>query len=94
MSIFVANGPRVTDPRSHAAGSDEVTDMRTHSRRTWPLFLAVAVLVLLGAFVFHGVVAVVLEIVAFVGVLAAAIYALTGEKVQDGAGGIAGGTGF
>jgi hypothetical protein len=68
--------------------------MRTHSRRTWPLFLAVAVLAALGLFVFDGIAAGVMLLVAFVGVIFTAIYGLAGEKVQDGAGGIAGGTSF
>jgi hypothetical protein len=68
--------------------------MRTHSRRTWPLFLAVAVVAALGAFVLHGVAAALVLFAAWLGLLGAGIYALAGEKVQDGAGGIAGGTSF
>ena len=68
--------------------------MRTHSRRIWPLFLAVAVLAALGLFVFDGIAAGVILLVAFVGVILTAIYGLAGETVQDGAGGIAGGTSF
>ena len=68
--------------------------MRTHSRRTWPLFLAVVILALLGIFVVHGVAAGVLLFGAFLGLLGASIYALAGEDVQDGCGGIAGGTSF
>jgi hypothetical protein len=68
--------------------------MRTHSRKTWPLFLGVAVLALLGLFVLHGVAAGVLLFVAYLGVLGTCIYALAGESVQDGCGGIAGGTSF
>ena len=68
--------------------------MRTHSRRTWPLFVVVVVLALLGIFVVHGVAGGVLLFVAFIGLLGASIYALAGEDVQDGCGGIAGGTSF
>jgi hypothetical protein len=68
--------------------------MRTHSRRIWPLFLAVAVLAALGLFVFDGIAAGVILLVAFIGAIFTAIYGLAGEKVQDGAGGIAGGTSF
>ena len=66
--------------------------MRTHSRKTWPLFLAVVVIAALGAFVFDGVLSALLLLLAFLSLLGTAIYALAGEKVQDGAGGIAGGT--
>ncbi len=68
--------------------------MRTHSRRTWPLFLADAALAGLGLFVLHGVAAGVILLVALLGLIGTAIYALAGEEVQDGLGGIAGGTGF
>jgi hypothetical protein len=68
--------------------------MRTHSRRTWPLFLAVAVVAALALFVVHGVASGVLLFVAFIGLLGTCIYALAGEDVQDGCGGIAGGTSF
>jgi hypothetical protein len=68
--------------------------MRTHSRRTWPVFLAVIALAAIGVFVLHGVAAALVLFVAWLGLLGAAIYALKGEKVQDGLGGIAGGTGF
>jgi hypothetical protein len=68
--------------------------MRTHSRRLWPLFLADAVLAALGLFVLHGVAAGVVLFVTFLTVIGTAIYGLAGEKVQDGAGGIAGGTNF
>jgi hypothetical protein len=68
--------------------------MRTHSRRTWPLFLAVAVLALLGLFVVHGIAGGVLLLGAVIGVLCGSIYALAGENVNDGAGGIGGGTSF
>jgi hypothetical protein len=68
--------------------------MRTHSRKTWPLFLAVAVLAVLGLFVLHGIAAGVILLVAFLGLLGTAIYALAGETVKDGLGGIGGGTSF
>jgi hypothetical protein len=68
--------------------------MRTHSRKTWPLFLADAVLALLGLFVLHGIAAGVVLLVALLGLIGASVYALAGEKVQDGLGGIAGGTRF
>ena len=68
--------------------------MRTHSRTTWPLFAAVALVAALGLFVLHGVTAGVVlfaDLLAFIGV---AVYALAGEDVNDGCGGIAGGTSF
>jgi hypothetical protein len=68
--------------------------MRTHSRRTWPLFLAVIVVALLGLFAVDGIAAGVLLFGTFLGLLGTCIYALAGEEVQDGCGGIAGGTGF
>lgn len=68
--------------------------MRTHSRRTWPVFLGVAVLALLGLFILHGAAAGIVLFAALIGVIGAAIYALAGEKVQDGCGGIGGGTSF
>ena len=68
--------------------------MRTHSRKIWPPFLAVALLGLLAVFVLDGVAAGVVSFVALIGLLGASIYALAGEKVQDGCGGIGGGTGF
>jgi hypothetical protein len=68
--------------------------MRTHSRKTWPPFLAVALLALLGVFVLDGVAAGVVSFVALIGLLGASIYALAGEEVRDGCGGIGGGTGF
>ena len=42
---------------------------------------------------FDGVIAGVFAFVALLGLLGCAIYGLAGETVQDGAGGIAGGTG-
>ena len=68
--------------------------MRTHSRKTWPLFLADAVLAALGLFVLHGIAAGVVLLVTFLAVIGTAIYALAGEDVKDGLGGIAGGTRF
>jgi hypothetical protein len=68
--------------------------MRTHSRKTWPPFLAVALLALLGVFVLDGVAAGVASFAALIGLLGASIYALAGEDVRDGCGGIGGGTGF
>ena len=68
--------------------------MRTHSRKTWPPFVAVALLALLGGVVLHGIAAGVVSFVALIALLIASIYALAGEDVQDGCGGIGGGTGF
>jgi hypothetical protein len=68
--------------------------MRTHSRKIWPPFLAVALLGLLGVFVLDGVAAGVVCFAALIGLLGASIYALAGEEVRDGCGGIGGGTGF
>jgi hypothetical protein len=62
--------------------------MRTHSRRTWPPFLAVAVLAALGLFVLHGVVSAVVLLVALLGLVGAAVYALAGENDDDVTGGI------
>jgi hypothetical protein len=64
--------------------------MRTHSRKLWPLFLADAVLAALGLFVLHGVAAGVVLFVDFLGFIFACIYALAGEKPNDGVGGIGG----
>jgi hypothetical protein len=68
--------------------------MRTHSRKIWPPFLAVAVVALLGVFVLDGVAAGVVSFVALLALIGASIYALAGEQVHDGAGGIGGGTGY
>jgi hypothetical protein len=68
--------------------------MRTHSRRSWPGFLAAAVLAALGLFALDGTAAGVILLVALLGVIFTAIYALAGETVKDGAGGIGGGTSF
>jgi hypothetical protein len=64
--------------------------MRTHSRKLWPPFVAVAVLGVLGLFVLHGVAAGVVSFAALLGFVGACIYGLAGEKVNDGAGGIGG----
>jgi len=68
--------------------------MRTHSRKIWPLALGDAVLALLGLFVLHGIAAGVILLGALLAVIGTAIYALAGEPVNDGCGGIGGGTGF
>ena len=68
--------------------------MRTHSRRIWPPFAAVALLALVAVFVLDGVAGGVVSFAALLGLLGASIYALAGEKVQDGCGGIGGGTSF
>ena len=67
--------------------------MRTHSRRIWPPFVVVALLAVL-AFVLDGVAAGVVSFVAWIALLGTAIYALAGEDVQDGCGGIGGGTSY
>ena len=66
--------------------------MRTHSRKLWPAFTVDAVLAFVGLFVLHGAVAGVVCFVALIGIIGTAIYGLRGEDVNDGAGGIAGGT--
>jgi hypothetical protein len=68
--------------------------MRTNSRKTWPLFVAVALLALLGLFVLPGIAAGVILFVALIGLIGTCVYALAGEKVHDGLGGIGGGTSF
>jgi hypothetical protein len=68
--------------------------MRTHSRKIWPPFVAVALLALLGGVVLHGIAAGVVSFVALIALPIASIYALAGEDVQDGCGGIGGGTSF
>jgi hypothetical protein len=68
--------------------------MRAHSRKIWPPFVAVALLAFVGVFVIGGVAAGVVSFIALIGLLAASIYALAGEDVQDGCGGIGGGTGY
>jgi hypothetical protein len=64
--------------------------MRTHLRRSWPAFVPVAILAVLGLFVLDGVAAGVVLFVALLGFIGACIYALRGEKVNDGVGGIGG----
>ena len=64
--------------------------MRTHSRRSWPAFVPVVILAVLGLFVLHGVAAGVVLFVALLGLIGACIYALHGEKVSDGVGGVGG----
>jgi len=68
--------------------------MRTHSRTTWPLFAAVALVAVLGLFVLHGVAAGVVLFVDLLALIGVSVYALAGEDVNDGCGGIAGGTSF
>ena len=67
--------------------------MRTHSRKTWPLFLVVGVISVLGLVV-HGIAAGVILLVALFALIGACIYGLAGEQVNDGCGGIGGGTSF
>jgi fatty acid desaturase len=68
--------------------------MRTHSRRLWPLFLADAVLAAVGVLVLDGVASGVVLLVALLAIIGTAIYGVAGEKVNDGAAGIGGGTSF
>ena len=68
--------------------------MRTHSRKLWPLWLVDAVLAALGLLVLHGVASGVVSLVALLAIIGTGIYALAGEKVNDGAAGIGGGTSF
>jgi hypothetical protein len=68
--------------------------VRTHSRKTWPPFLAFALLGFLGVFVLDDVAAGVVSFVAVIVLVGGCIYALAGEDVQDGCGGIGGGTSF
>ena len=68
--------------------------MRTHSRKIWPPFVAVALLGVLGGVVLHGIAAGVVSLLALIALPIASIYALAGEDVQDGCGGIGGGTSF
>ena len=68
--------------------------MLTHSRNTWRPFLAFTVLAFIGVFVLDDVAASVVSFVALMVLLGACIYALAGEDVQDGCGGIGGGTSF
>jgi hypothetical protein len=64
--------------------------MSTHSRRTWPAFALVAIGAIVGLFVLHGVAAGVVLGVVLLGFIVACIYALAGEKPNDGVGGIGG----
>jgi hypothetical protein len=64
--------------------------MRTHRRKLWPSFGLVALLVLLGLFVMNGAASGVVLFVAFLGFIGACVYALAGERVEDGVGGIGG----
>ena len=64
--------------------------MRTHSRKLWPAFAAVAVVFVVGLFILHGTARGVAFAVAFFGFLGVCIYGLAGEDVKDGAGGIGG----
>ena len=64
--------------------------MRTHSRRTWPAFALVMLLSAAGLFILDGVASGVVLLLAMLGLIGACIYALAGEKVQDGAGGVGG----
>ena len=72
----------------------ELPDMRTHSRRLWPLFLADAVVAAVGLLVLHGAVSGAVLFVALLGIIGTGIYGLAGESVNDGAGGIGGGTSY
>jgi hypothetical protein len=58
------------------------------------MFAAVAVLTVLGLFVVDGTAGGVILFVALIGLIGASIFALAGEDVKDGAGGIGGGTSF
>jgi hypothetical protein len=64
--------------------------MRTHSRRTWPAFALIVLLSVVGLFILDGAASGVVLLVAMLGLIGACIYALAGEKVQDGAGGVGG----
>jgi hypothetical protein len=64
--------------------------MRSHHRRSWPAFVIVAILAVLGLFVLDGIAAGVVLFVALFGFIGACIHALAGEKVNDGVGGIGG----
>jgi hypothetical protein len=71
-------------------GAIEGACMRTQSRRTWPAFALVAIGAIVGLFVLNGVAAGVVLFVDFLGFIFACIYALAGEKPNDGVGGIGG----
>jgi hypothetical protein len=64
--------------------------MQTHSRHIWLPFAAVALLAIVGLFVLDGTAGALVLGVATLAFVAACIYALAGEKVHDGAGGIGG----
>jgi len=64
--------------------------MQTHSRNIWPPFAAVAILAAVGLFLVHGTASGVVLAVTVFAFIAACIYALAGEKVRDGVGGIGG----
>ena len=64
--------------------------MRTHSRRSWPAFVPVVILAILGLFVLDGIAAGVVLFVALLAFIGACVYAVAGEKVNDGVGGIGG----
>lgn len=64
--------------------------MRTHRRRIWLPFAVAATLVLVGLFAVEGPAAGAVLLVATLAFIGACIYALAGEKVSDGAGGIGG----
>jgi hypothetical protein len=67
----------------------------THRRRrTWPPFAVAALLAVIGLFVLDGAAAGVVCFVALLAIIGAAINALRGEKVNDGLGGIGGGTSY
>jgi hypothetical protein len=68
--------------------------MQAVTHRSWPPFVVVAVLAVLGLFVLDGVAAGVVLFIALLGLIGAAINALRGERVNDGLGGIGGGTGW
>jgi hypothetical protein len=72
----------------------ESVAMRTHSRKLWPLWIANAVLAAVGLLVLDGVASGVVLFVTLLAVIGTAIYGVAGEKVNDGAAGIGGGTSF
>lgn len=64
--------------------------MRTHRRKSWPAFVPVVILAILGLFVLDGIAAGVVLFVALLAFIGACVYAVAGEKVNDGVGGIGG----
>lgn len=64
--------------------------MRTEHHRAWPAFAGVAALAAIGFFLLDGVARGVVGLVAFLAFIFACIYALRGENVNDGVGGIGG----